>query len=293
MKFFRILFFPITAPLDFIQKYFKSLLFIVLLILLFGSSDKTSSKEANLTKINLTGAIMSSDKVMQKIDKAYEDDNIKGVLFVVNSPGGAVAPSVEIAYAIKRLKAKKPVVTYTNGVLASGSYYASIWSNTIIANPGSMVGSIGVIMQSADISELLSKIGIKPQVAKIGKYKEVATPTREWSEDERKEIDKVIKDTYDMFISDVSLARGLKKEDSSQFADAHIFTARQAKKVGLIDSVGTIFDAQQKLIALSKVKDPIWSKEDKMDKLYNKVLNDTISNISIYFGNILKSQVDI
>ncbi|XPV53190.1 MAG: signal peptide peptidase SppA [Halarcobacter ebronensis] len=165
---------------------------------------------ANLQKIELSGPIMDSTKVLEQVNQAKEDNNIKGVLFVVNSPGGAVAPSVEIAYAIKELKELKPVVAYASGVMASGSYYASIWANKIIANPGSMVGSIGVIFQGANVEELMHKIGVKTQTVKVGKYKEAGTPTRAWENFEKAELEKVIDDTYDMFITDVGSARGLK-----------------------------------------------------------------------------------
>jgi len=166
---------------------------------------------------------------------------------IVNSPGGAVAPSVEISYAIKELKKKKPVVVYASGILASGSYYASIWADEIIANPGSMVGSIGVIMEGADLSGLMSKIGIKTQTVQAGKYKKVGTPDRPWKPYERAELNKVIQDTYNMFTSDVAAARHLKLAQKESWADAHIFTARQAKRVGLIDEVGVLSNAKEPL----------------------------------------------
>jgi protease-4 len=164
--------------------------------------------------------------------------------------------------------------------MASGSYYASIWASKIIANPGSMVGSIGVIMQSVDTSELMSKIGIKTQTVKMGTYKEAGTPTRQWTKDERDELENVIKSTYDTFISDVANARKLKKENHKNYADAHIFTSTQALKVGLIDEVATISRAKEMVLKLSGVKKPIWSKEDKMEKFMQKIINSSIANVT-------------
>ncbi|MGB5866617.1 MAG: signal peptide peptidase SppA, partial [Arcobacteraceae bacterium] len=198
-----------------------------------------------------------------------------------------VAPSIELAYAIKELQSTKPVVAYASGIMASGSYYASIWADKIIANPGSMVGSIGVIMQSVDASELMSKIGVKTQTVKMGKYKESGTPTRQWTKDERAELEKVTQDTYNMFVSDVANARGLKKEDHTLYADAHIFTSSQAKEVGLIDEVGTISTAKYMLVKLSKVEKPIWSKENKMDKFMEKMLSNTIANITTNLNGLI------
>ena len=161
---------PITAPIEFIQNHFKAMVFLLIVVLIFFPKDD-SLEPHNLEEIKLSGSIIDVSEVLKKIDDARKDEKVKGVLFVVDSPGGAVAPSVEISYAIKRLRESKPVVAYASGTMASGSYYASIWANEIIANPGSMVGSIGVIMQGADLSEIMQKIGIKSQVVMAGKYK--------------------------------------------------------------------------------------------------------------------------
>ncbi len=274
------LFLPITAPIKFIQNNFKTFLFLTMIFVIYNNTNPKDLEKPNLQIINLYGPIMDADDILEKIHTAKKDKTIKGVLLNINSPGGAVAPSVEIAYAIKELKEVKPVIAYASGIMASGSYYASIWANKIIANPGSMIGSIGVIMQSVDASELLSNIGVKTQTVKIGKFKEAGTPTRKWTQYEREELEKVIKDTYDMFISHVSSARKLKKEDHINYADAHIFTAFQAKKVGLIDEVSNITGAKEELQFLTKVTKPIWSKEDKFDKFMDKIINGAIQNIS-------------
>jgi protease-4 len=232
---------------------------------------------------------MDVSKVLEDIQKAKEDKNIKGVLFVVDSPGGSVAPSVEVAYAIKELKEAKPVVAYASGVIASGSYYASIWANQIIANPGSMVGSIGVIMQGVNTEELMKKIGVSTQTVKAGKYKESGTPTRKWFDYEEKQLQSVIDDTYNMFISDVASARNLDVKNHTIFADAKIFTSKQAKNVGLIDEVATLSYAQESLIKFSKVEKPVWSKEDKFEKFMNKFMSEAISNISMSLLSGLKA----
>jgi protease IV len=291
-EFIRKLFSPITAILDFITKYFKSIVFLTIVYFVFfsGSSEDGLTKEfSNLQKIELNGAIMDVSKVLSDIEKAKKDENIKGVLFVVDSPGGAVSPSVEVAYAIKELKELKPVVTYASGTIASGSYYASIWSDKIIANPGSMVGSIGVIMQGFEASELLDKLGLKTQTVKAGKYKESGTPTRKWTAYEEEQLKSVIDDTYNMFISDVASARKLKVENHTSFADARIFTSKQAKEVGLIDEVATLSYAKQTIIELSKVEKAVWKKEDKFEKFMDKFLSEVISKVVMSFSSSLKA----
>ena len=292
-NFFRIIFTPIIAILDFITKYFKTVVFLTIIYFIVSSnsdSNLTSIEEsANLQKIELQGPILKVDKVLDEIYAAKTNPNIKGVLFVVNSPGGSVAPSVELAYAIKELQELKPVVAYASGVMASGSYYDSIWANKIVANPGSMIGSIGVIFQGANVEELMKKIGVSTQTIKAGKYKESGTFSRKWNDYEKEELESVIADTYDMFITDVSTARKLKKEDHESFANAHIFTSRQAKKVGLVDEVGTISIAKNELYKISKVKNPIWNKEDKFDKFIDKIISEAVTNFSLKFNDGLKA----
>jgi len=285
MNFLTKLFSPITAFLSFIQKYFKSLIFLVILFLLFGTPS-SSIKPSNLMKIELNGPIFDSERFLADIKEA-EKSNIKGVLMVVNSPGGAVAPSIEMSLAVKRLKEKKPVIAYAGGIMASGSYYASIHANKIIANPGAMIGSIGVIFQSANIKELADKLGIKEQTVKAGKFKQIGTPTREWKDFERAELQRMIDDTYDMFVTDVATARHLDINKSSNYADAHVFTARNAKKVGLIDEVGSLYDAQKEIEKLSGVTFPLWKEKDKIDKFMDKFITESVSRIGSYFYGIM------
>ena len=283
MELLKKIFSPITGTINYIQNHFKAMLFILILILIFAPASEKEFTPYNLEKITLSGPIMDATEVVEKIDKAADNDAIKGVLFCVDSPGGAVAPSVEIAQAIKRLKEKKPVVAYAKGTMASGSYYASIWADKIIANPGSMVGSIGVIMQGADLSGIMNKIGIKSQVVKAGLYKQIGTPDRPWKKYEVAELNKVIQGTYDMFTQDVSNARKLDIKKRDNFANAHIFTAAQAKKVGLVDTLGVEYDAKIALINLAHVAHPIWNKEDKFDKLMKKFAASTAVVLNTYF----------
>ncbi|MFW3411490.1 signal peptide peptidase SppA [Aliarcobacter butzleri] len=291
-EFFRKLFSPVIAILDFITKYFKTIVFLTIIYVVFFNSDEeriTTKSTANLQKIELVGPIIDVSKTLENIEKAKTDTNIKGVLLVVDSPGGAVAPSVEVAYAIKELKQIKPVVVYASGVIASGSYYASIWADKIIANPGSMVGSIGVIMQGVNTKELMDKIGIQTQTVKAGKYKESGTPTRKWTEFEEKQLQSVIDDTYNMFITDVATARNLDIKNYTSFADAKIFTSKQAKDVGLVDEVANITVAQKTLADLSKVENPVWKKEDKFEKFMDKLVSEAVSQISMNFVTGLKA----
>ncbi|MDX4065836.1 signal peptide peptidase SppA [Aliarcobacter skirrowii] len=290
--FIKKLFLPVIWFLDFVTKYFKTIVFLTIVYFLFFSSNDEelmSNNFANLQKIDLIGEIVDPTKVLENIEKAKNDTNIKGVLLFVNSPGGAVAPSIEIALAIKELQELKPVVVYASGTIASGSYYASIWANKIIANPGTIVGSIGVIMQGFDASELLQKVGVQTQTVKAGKYKESGTITRKWTDFEQKELQNLINSTYNMFVLDVATARNLNIKNQQKFADAKVFTAQMAKDVGLVDEVSNITFAKNSLIELSQVEKAVWKKEDKFEKFMDKFLTETISKIVMSFSSSLKA----
>lgn len=287
MEFLKKLFLPITIPMKFIQEHFKAMIFLLILFLLFAPASEQNLTSNNLTEIKLLGPLMEVSEVLEEIEKATNDENIKGVLLSVDSPGGAVSPSIEIAYAIKRLKEKKPVVVYAQGTMASGSYYASIWANEIIANPGAMVGSIGVIMQGADLSGIMEKVGVKTQVVKAGLYKQIGTPDRQWTDFEVNELNKVIQGTYDMFSKDVADARGLDYAKRDTYANAHIFTALQAKTVGLIDALGVKYDAKARVVELSQVNNPIWNQEDKFEKIMKKLSATSAVTLHTYFPSMV------
>ncbi len=272
-----------ASGLRFIQTHFKATLLVLFVLWLIVPADEEGLTSYNLEKIALTGPILDATPIVEQLDEARENKDVKGVLFSIDSPGGAVAPSVEIAYAIKRLRETKPTVVYAAGIMASGGYYSAIWGTEIIANPGSMIGSIGVILEGADISELMQKVGVKTQVVHAGTYKQVGTFDRPWSNIERAELNKVISGTYALFVHDVARARKLDVNKSSDYADAHIFTAQQAKDVGLIDNIGVEYDAKKRVEALTKIKDPVWNKEDPMDRFFKRFAAEGSSLLHTYF----------
>lgn len=279
MEFFKRLFSPITAPIVFIQNHFKAVVFVTILLLIAMNSEAPAPKP-NLYQISLVGPIMESEQFLNEVAKASED-HIKGVLLVVDSPGGAVAPSVEMMMAIKELSSKKPVVAYSSSVMASGSYYAAIWATQIIANPGSMLGSIGVIMEGINAEKLLETIGVKMSVVKAGDLKEAGTFYREWTVAEKEQLESVIRSTYNMFVSDVAEARMLDVANEKQFANGRIFTASQALDVGLIDSIGSITDARSVVVEMSGVSSPVWNEKSEMDKFLQMLKEESVSFVKM------------
>lgn len=272
-----------------IGDHFKGMLFLLIVAVVFMPKTTTPLEKVNLQEIKLSGPILSADKILKEIEEAQKDKNIKGVLFNVNSPGGAVPPSIEIAYAIKELQTHKPVIAYASGIMASGSYYASIYAKKIIANPGSIVGSIGVIMESANVKELMDTIGVKTQIVKQGTFKEAGTPTREWTKEEREELETLTKDTYELFVSDVAAARGLKIEDAKSYADAHIFSSKRAKEAGLIDEIGVKSSAKTALMHEANVTKAVWKKKDKLDSFMDRLEGKTLLQLQNYFYGLKSS----
>ena len=259
----------IGAIFTYIQNHFKAMLFLLLLVLIFGSQDEL--KTPNLAIVKLEGEILNVEEILENIDKAQNDENIKGVLLHVDSPGGALAPSIELSMAVKRLAEKKPVVAYAGGSMTSGSYYASIWSNYIIANPGAFIGSIGVLFQAPNVAELAKKLGISEQVLSAGEYKQMGTFTREWTPKERGALKNLIDDAYDLFVKDVATARGLNLAKPDEFANAQVFIASKALNVHLIDEIGSLSSAKTKVEELANITHPVWQKPDAMDKWMKKL----------------------
>jgi len=284
MGFLRFIFSPIAAIFRFINTYFKAMLFLLIVFLIFFSGKGESVNPPNLTQINLSGAIMDAGEALEKIEAARKDANIKGVLLYIDSPGGALAPSVELHLAVKNLRAAKPVVAYAGGSMTSGSYYAGAGADRILANPGAFIGSIGVIMQGADASELAAKIGVSQQVVKAGEYKEAGTFVRQWSKIEREQLQELVNASYEMFVSDVAADRNLDANKSKEWANARVFLARDAAKLGLIDEVSDYYSARAELEKLSGVAEPVWEKPSVYEKAMQKFINQGANSlISAFF----------
>ncbi|EDO8651416.1 signal peptide peptidase SppA [Campylobacter jejuni] len=280
MQILKSFFKALGCGIKFINTYFKTFVLLLIVIWILIPSANSSSNLANLERIDLKGEIFDSSAVLEKIINAKNDSNIKGVLFVIDSPGGAFAPSMELALAIKDLKIKKPVLVYASGTMASGSYLAGVGANKILANPASFIGSIGVIMQGADLSGLANKLGIKEQTIQAGEIKSAGTFARAWNENERNFLQGLIDQSYDLFTGFVAKERALDLNKKDQWANARVFLAAKAKELGLIDELSNYENAKKELEKLANVSNPVWKEEDKIDKFLNRLEGQTSSLIS-------------
>ncbi|AXL33147.1 endopeptidase IV [Campylobacter jejuni] len=280
MQILKSFFKALGCGIKFINTYFKTFVLLLIVIWILMSSANSSSNLANLERIDLKGEIFDSSAVLEKIINAKNDSNIKGVLFVVDSPGGAFAPSMELALAIKDLKIKKPVLVYASGTMASGSYLAGVGANKILANPASFIGSIGVIMQGADLSGLANKLGIKEQTIQAGEFKSAGTFARAWNENERNFLQGLIDQSYDLFTGFVAKERALDLNKKDQWANARVFLAAKAKELGLIDELSNYENAKKELEKLANVSNPVWKEENKIDKFLNRLEGQASNLIS-------------
>jgi protease-4 len=193
--------------------------------------------------VEIKGVITQSAEVIEEIHQYQEDEGVKAIILRIDSPGGGVGPAQEIHREILKVKSKKKVVTSMGSVAASGGYYIACASDLIIANPGTITGSIGVLMQFSNFEELLKKIGIRGVVLKSGEHKDIGSPFREMTPEEKKIMQEVIDNVHQQFIQAVAEGRKLDRAKVVQIADGRIITGEQAKKLGLVDQMGNLQDA--------------------------------------------------
>ena len=282
MEILKLFFKSVAGIFKFINTYFKTAIFLLILFLIFANGEQETP---NLVQIDLKGVVTDETDALEQIYKAGKDDDIRGVLLYIDSPGGALAPSVELHTAVKNLRAAKPVVAYAGGSMTSGSYYAGAGANKILANKGAFIGSIGVIMQGADASELAAKIGISQQTVKAGEYKEAGTFMRPWSKIERKQLQELVNASYEMFVSDVAADRNLDANKSKEWANARVFLSGDAAKRGLIDEVSDDDSARAELEKLSGVSKAVWLEKPIFEKFLNERINGAAQSL---VGSLLR-----
>ncbi len=192
--------------------------------------------------VEIKGVIAQSSGIIDELQFHLEDEGVKAIILRIDSPGGGVGPSQEIHREILKIKSKKKVVTSMGSVAASGGYYIACASDLIVANPGTITGSIGVLMQFSNFEELLKKIGVKGVVLKSGEHKDIGSPLREMTPEEKRIMQEVLDNVHQQFIQAVAEGRKLEYAKVVQIADGRILTGEQAKNFGLVDKMGNLQD---------------------------------------------------
>jgi len=215
----------------------------IYLITWLSKDDKRMSFGDKVAVVEIKGIIIDSRNIIEQIIKYRKNNSVKALVLRIDTPGGAVGPSQEIYQEVLKTKKEKKVVASMGTVAASGGYYIACGVDKIIANPGTITGSIGVKMEFGNVEELLKKIGLKGGIVKSGKYKDIGSPLRDMSKDERELIQGVVDDIYWQFVDAIVLNRKLPKEKVVSIADGRFFSGSQAKKYGLVDELGNLQDS--------------------------------------------------
>lgn len=262
-----------------------TIMFIGFIVLVsFGSkmintqfAQQYTSSGGNIGIVEINGMILSSKKIIQDIKLFQDDDDIKAIILRIDSPGGGIGPAQEIYREIMKTKMDKKIITSMGSVAASGGYYIAAATDKIVANPGTLTGSIGVIMEYANIMEIAKKIGISPIVIKSGEFKDMGSPLRELKDSEKKIFQDLVDELHFQFVTDTATARGMSIQTMAALADGRVYTGQKALELKLIDRLGNLDDTVRWAGKMANIKEklkPVYPKEDKMT--FIKKLADTL-----------------
>ena len=269
---------------------------IVIAIALTVSPEEAAdfSFSDRIQVVDIEGELLQSTAILEQL-KRYEDSNsVKAILLNIDSPGGGVAVSQEIYAELRRLREKKDktIVAYLSSTGASGAYYVACAANKIVANPGTIVGSIGVIAEWVSYAELLQWAKLKDIVFKTGEFKDTGSPTRPLTDNEKKYFQGLIDDMYVQFVEAVSSGRKLDLQEVRSMADGRVFTGRDAKERKLIDEIGNFQDAIDLTAKLSGISGkPRLLRLSRPRVTLLDVLTTDLSRLVPFNGHGMQSQI--
>jgi protease-4 len=243
--------------------------------------------------LEIKGVIANAQPLIEKLAEFSKDSTVKAVVLRIESPGGGVSPSQELYQEIRRTGRKKPVVVSMGSVAASGGYYIAAAAQKIYANPGTITGSIGVIIQFTNFEELFKKIGFRMETLKSGAYKDVGNPSRPMTPEERAYLQEMIDNVHHQFVRDVARARHISEDKIREVADGRIFTGEQAKEMGLVDELGNFKDAidgAARLAAIEgepKIVYPDKEKRSVLDYLIDRSTETVVDKLQEHLGLLL------
>ncbi|HHL40212.1 MAG TPA: signal peptide peptidase SppA [Deltaproteobacteria bacterium] len=255
----------------------------VLVAVVTGGEGGFGDKVAVVT---IEGLIADSTETTRLLGELARRDDVKAVVLRINSPGGGVGPSQEIHREVQKLKQKKKVVASMGALAASGGYYIASAAHMIVANPGTITGSIGVIIEFVNARELLARIGLKGVVIKSGPFKDAGSPVREMTDEEKRLLQAVVDDVHSQFVDAVAEGRGLERAEVEKLADGRIFSGLQAKALGLVDRLGNLSDAVRlgsELAGISGEPSVIYP-DRRLGGLWRALLGDGASALARYLG---------
>lgn len=234
--------------------FFILLSFIISLFIIFKEKEKDFGKP-QIGILQIKGIILNAEEYLLAIKEMAKKKSIKAIVVRIDSPGGSVGASQEIFEELKKTRNLKPVIVSMGSVAASGALYVALGGTKIFASPGTITGSIGVVLEIPNIEKLLKKIGIESETIKSGTYKDTGSIYRPLTPEEKKYLTKKVKLIHDQFIKAISEERKISIEKVKSFADGRIFTGEEAKSLGLVDKMGNFWDAVEEAKKMAKISE--------------------------------------
>jgi len=228
--------------------------FFVLLAVVSTTDWFSFARGEKVAVLPINGMIIDSEGTIEHFKEFAKDDSIKAIVLRLNTPGGGVGPSQEIYEEVRKVRGKKVIVVSMGAVAASGGYLIACAADKIFANPGTITGSIGVIMKFVNMEDLTEKIGLRGFVVKSGEFKDIGSPIRKMKPEERQLLQSVIDNVHSQFINSVVEGRKLARDDVLAIADGRIFSGEQAKELGLVDRLGNLEDAVAEAGIMAKIE---------------------------------------
>jgi protease-4 len=261
---------------------------IVFMVSSFMGENRRLVTSSGVGLIEVKGLIIDSQEIVKQLSDFRKESKVKAVVLRIDSPGGVVGPSQEIYAEVRKLAAVKKVVVSMGSVAASGGYYIAAPASVIFANPGTITGSIGVLMKLSNIEGLLGKLGMKSFTLKTGKFKDAGSPVRPMTDEERAMLQSVIDSTHGQFVKAVAEGRKLPVQEVAAIADGRIFSGEQAKELKLIDRLGTLQDAIEEAGRLAGISgEPTVIKPPKKKKLFMDML---VEESASQLSNLIKQE---
>lgn len=262
---------------------------LVILLVSWSVGDAMPGTSGKIGIVRISDIILDGEEKSEQLREFFDDASIAGVVVRINSPGGAVAPSQELYREMMRYRESgKPLVVSMDNIAASGGYYIASGAGTIFANPGTLTGSIGVIMRLTRYDKLFDKIGVDFITLKAGRLKDIGNPSRAMTPEERKVLESLLNDTHEQFIADVAAGRNIAVDKIRPVADGRIFTGAQALEAGLVDTLGTLSDALDYCKMLSGLPSTAKVHEKKPHvPLLKQLLSETMAGTGTLLRNPL------
>jgi protease-4 len=253
----------------------------VLALTYFSDREESLWGGEKVAVVEIRGVIIDPQPIVEKLIKFRKNDQVKAIVLRIDSPGGGVGPAQEIYAEVKKVQRDKKVLVSMGSVAASGGYYIACAADKILANPGSITGSIGVIVESLNVEELFQKLGLRSTVVKSGKHKDIGSPLRKMTREEQRLLQEVLDSVHEQFIRAVAEGRKLPLEKVRSLADGRIFSGDQAKALGLVDGLGNLQDTIAMAAQMGGIKgEPgVIYPEKKRFSILDLLLQETITKI--------------